>query len=87
MVDEGCFDPATVVTCPLPPGGATFHYSKTLHYTPPNVSDEPRRAFVLGFGVQRPPLSEPRDFYWQRQTETYAAAKREEAARRQQAEA
>ena len=37
-------DDAAAVACPLPAGGATFHHSRTLHYTAPNVTDRPRRA-------------------------------------------
>jgi len=81
-MDEGHFDLSTAVACPLPAGGATFHYSKTCHYTPPNLSEEPRRAFVLGFKVSQPPLDEPRDFHWQLETDTYAAKKREAARAR-----
>ena len=44
------------VACPLPPGGATFHGGYMLHYTPPNKSDIPRRALILGInapGIKR----------------------------------
>jgi Phytanoyl-CoA dioxygenase (PhyH) len=40
------FDAASAVPCPLPPGGATFHDCRTLHYTAPNTSQRPRRAFT-----------------------------------------
>ncbi len=33
----------------LPAGGALFHHCQTLHYTPPNQTDRPRRAFVIHF--------------------------------------
>jgi ectoine hydroxylase-related dioxygenase (phytanoyl-CoA dioxygenase family) len=52
------------LACPLPPGGATIHTNRTLHYAGPNQSDEPRRAYILMFGVPPSPRSEPRDFYW-----------------------
>lgn len=58
------------VACPLPAGGATLHHCKTLHYTGPNVSDGPRRAYILAFGVPPTPLNEPRDFYWLEQQRT-----------------
>jgi hypothetical protein len=58
------------VACELPAGGATIHSSKTLHYTGPNVSAGPRRAYILGFGVPPTPLDEPRDFYWLEQQRT-----------------
>lgn len=40
-------DPSRAVACPLSPGGATFHHSRTLHYTAPNTTDKPRRAYIL----------------------------------------
>lgn len=55
---------AGAVACPLPPGGATIHTSRTLHYTGPNRSDAPRRAYILGFGLPTKQRAEPRDFYW-----------------------
>lgn len=81
-VDDGLVDLSTAVACPLPPGGATFHLSRTLHYTGPNRSDVPRRAFILGFGLPMKPRETPRDFYWQRRTATTAARKREAARRK-----
>jgi ectoine hydroxylase-related dioxygenase (phytanoyl-CoA dioxygenase family) len=61
---------AKAVACPIPPGGATVHHCRTLHYTGPNRSDGPRRAYILGFGT--PPKSRPvaRDFYWLVQQQT-----------------
>ena len=50
--------------CPLPAGGATIHSSRTLHYTGPNLTEQPRRAYILAFGVLPRPRSEPRNFYW-----------------------
>jgi ectoine hydroxylase-related dioxygenase (phytanoyl-CoA dioxygenase family) len=51
--------------CELPAGGATVHDSRTLHYTGPNRTDRPRRAYILIFGNQPRERDEPRDFYWQ----------------------
>lgn len=53
------------VSCPLPAGGATLHLSRTLHYTGPNRSQEPRRALILNFGTPPVKRTKPRDFYWQ----------------------
>jgi ectoine hydroxylase-related dioxygenase (phytanoyl-CoA dioxygenase family) len=75
-LDEGYFDLSTSVACPLPAGGATFHGGRICHYAPPNTTEEPRRALVLAFRVTKPPLEPARDFYWQHQTDTYAAKKR-----------
>ena len=40
------FDLASAVACPLRAGGATIHDCRTLHYTAPNTSPRPRRAFT-----------------------------------------
>jgi len=43
-------DLASVVACPLPAGGATFHTDGTPHFTPENRSaDRPRRAYIMNF--------------------------------------
>jgi hypothetical protein len=39
------------VGCPMPAGGATFHVMRTMHYSGPNITAEPRRAFILKFAV------------------------------------
>lgn len=39
------------VPCPVPAGGCTIHGPKTMHYTGPNQSDQPRRAWILIFGL------------------------------------
>ena len=54
------------VACPLPPGGATVHLSRTLHYAGPNQTDEPRRALIMAFACPPKPLATPREFPWQR---------------------
>jgi len=43
---------AKPIACPLPVGSATIHLLKTLHYTGPNMSDEPRYAWVVQFGIR-----------------------------------
>jgi ectoine hydroxylase-related dioxygenase (phytanoyl-CoA dioxygenase family) len=75
-IDE--IDAVKAVACPLPPGGATFHGPRTLHYTPPNRSPIPRRAYILGFGTPAKKRAAPRDFYWNRIKKTA----REERAQR-----
>jgi hypothetical protein len=44
-------DARAAVACPLPAGGATIQHGKTLHYTGPNRTDKPRRAWILNFGA------------------------------------
>ncbi|HEY8455022.1 MAG TPA: phytanoyl-CoA dioxygenase family protein [Actinopolymorphaceae bacterium] len=63
---DGDVSSMPVTVCPLAPGDATVHGSRTLHYAGPNESDIPRRAYIMGF--TRPPRkrAQPRDFYWQR---------------------
>ena len=59
---------ANAVICPLSAGGATFHPSRTLHFTAPNNSDRPRRALIMMFGgpaKKREEIGlEPRRFPW-----------------------
>ena len=66
-----------VVHCPIPAGGATVHHCRTLHYAGPNSTDEPRRAYILGFGVASVPRETPRPNYWNESKQT----PREERAR------
>lgn len=45
-------DRSAIVACPLPPGGATVHLPKTLHYTGPNVTSGDRLAWIVQTGVR-----------------------------------
>lgn len=63
-------DASQAVACPLPPGGATFHLNRTLHYAGPNHSEIPRRAYMLGFGLPVQPRSTPRAFPWNDKKQT-----------------
>jgi ectoine hydroxylase-related dioxygenase (phytanoyl-CoA dioxygenase family) len=45
------FDKTKAVVCPLPAGGCTIHHTRTLHHSGPNISPNPRRAYILAFGV------------------------------------
>ncbi len=60
----------TAVSCPLPAGGATFHYNRTMHYAGANRSDIPRRAYILGYGMPNKRREKPLDFYWNRMKQT-----------------
>lgn len=44
-------DTSASVACPLAPGGCTIQHGKTLHYTGPNITDSPRRAWIINFGL------------------------------------
>lgn len=78
-VQEGVVDLSTAVACPLPPGGATFHLSRTLHYTAPNRSDVPRRALIMGGGLPARQRETPRQFPWKENRQT-ARQERADAA-------
>jgi ectoine hydroxylase-related dioxygenase (phytanoyl-CoA dioxygenase family) len=73
-------DASLAVACPLPPGGATFHHNRTAHYTGPNVSDIPRRAYILMGGLPSKPREVPLRFPWNEMKQT-ARQERAEASR------
>ena len=50
--------PETVVVVDVPAGGCMFHHCQTLHYTAPNRTDRPRRAFAIHY---MPPGTRDRD--------------------------
>jgi hypothetical protein len=52
--------------CELPTGGATIHDGRTMHYAGPNLSGQPRRALVFGFGLAPVLLDIPNHYPWQR---------------------
>lgn len=64
------------IACPLPAGGATFHGSRTWHYTGANRSDTDRRAYILSGGLPAKTRSEERRFPWNEIKQT-ARAERE----------
>lgn len=63
------------ISCPLPAGGATFHTSRTLHYTGANTSDIDRRAYILGGGLEAQPRDDGRRFIWNEIKQTARAAR------------
>ncbi len=52
------------VCCPIPAGGCTIHKSRTLHYTGPNRTENPRLAYIRGGGLPTTDRTEPRRFPW-----------------------
>jgi hypothetical protein len=58
------FERSSAVPCPLPAGGATFHHCRTLHYTAPNTSAQPRRAFTTIVHGPRTPRDAPVPRTW-----------------------
>lgn len=67
------------VTCPLQAGGTTIHHSRTLHHAGPNLSDGPRRAYALGFGVRSKNLTLRTNFLWNANRATARAKRADEA--------
>jgi ectoine hydroxylase-related dioxygenase (phytanoyl-CoA dioxygenase family) len=67
------------VACPLPVGGATFHLPRTAHYAPPNHTDEPRRAYIVGCSRPGKPL--PADAVPERPWQKAWATARQERAK------
>lgn len=57
-------DASRAVACPIPAGGATFHLSRTLHFTGENRTDQPRRAYIMMFGTPPVPYNGERRFPW-----------------------
>jgi len=57
-------DESTAVACPLPAGGATFHHSRTLHFTASNASGRDRRAYAIEFETEPTVRSTPADKPW-----------------------
>jgi hypothetical protein len=53
VMEAESVDTSAAVACPLPAGGATVHLPRTLHYTGPNLTDQPRLAWSLEFGPPR----------------------------------
>jgi hypothetical protein len=68
-------DVSSAIACPLPPGGATIHGSRTLHYTGPNQSDIPRRAYILGGGTEAKKRADERKFPWNEVKDTAREAR------------
>ena len=58
-------DPSLAVACPLSAGGATFHHCRTLHYAGPNLTDRPRRAYILVMSIPPAKRSTPAYRPWQ----------------------
>jgi ectoine hydroxylase-related dioxygenase (phytanoyl-CoA dioxygenase family) len=46
-------------------GGATVHHCRTIHGAYANRSDQPRLAYIFGFGLPARRLANPRPFPWQ----------------------
>jgi hypothetical protein len=58
------------VACPIPAGGCTLHAAYMLHYTGPNTSHVPRRAYTLVFAARPTNRDTPVDNHWMREKRT-----------------
>lgn len=67
---NGAFDDSAVVACPLPAGGCTIHHPATLHHAGPNISEVPRYAYIMVFGISPRLARELRAFRWLEERET-----------------
>lgn len=68
-------DLSKAVSVPLPAGGCTVHHNRTLHFAPGNVSDRPRRAWILGGGAPPVLRETPNDYFWQKMRSTAREAR------------
>jgi ectoine hydroxylase-related dioxygenase (phytanoyl-CoA dioxygenase family) len=76
------FDKSTAVACPLPAGGCTIHYPRTLHGTGPNVSNISRLAYVMVFDLPPKVTGKERSFPWREQKRTIAQVRKRRWMRR-----
>jgi ectoine hydroxylase-related dioxygenase (phytanoyl-CoA dioxygenase family) len=64
-------DLTNCVAVPMRAGDAVIHLSRTLHSAGVNTTDQPRRAYVLGFSVRaRPDRILTRDYPWNLEKQT-----------------
>lgn len=49
--------------CPI--GSVLLHHSYCMHYAGPNLTDQPRRAYIAVFAIPPQPLKKPFDLPWQ----------------------
>jgi hypothetical protein len=72
----GSFDKSAAVTYPLSVGACTIHHPGTLHCSGPNLSDEPRYAYIMVFATVPKPAAEPKAFPWLDRRETAPQARK-----------
>jgi Phytanoyl-CoA dioxygenase (PhyH) len=78
----GDFDESAAVVCPLPAGGCSIHLPGTLHSAGQNVSESPRLAYIMVFGIAPQPAKQPQIFPWLDLKETPAQARKRRWMRR-----
>ena len=57
-------NPTDAISCPLPAGGCTLHYERTLHGAGSNRSQAPRYAYVLIFQIPPDTAKTKKEFKW-----------------------
>jgi ectoine hydroxylase-related dioxygenase (phytanoyl-CoA dioxygenase family) len=72
-------DISKAVACPILAGGATIHHCRTVHYAGPNLSDIPRRAYILLFRLPTKKREVIRNFYWTATKQTAREERRKKA--------
>lgn len=73
-------DLTKAVSCPLPAGGCTVHSQRTLHYAPGNISEEPRRAWILMGSLAGKPREAPLSKPWLQSRQTAREERAKDAA-------
>lgn len=72
----GDFDADSAVYCPLQPGDAVIHAGRTLHSAGPNMTANPRLAYILVFAGPSRRAAAPRDHSWLKRPNETAARRR-----------
>lgn len=63
-VDQAETYDAQAFVCPVKAGGAALHHSYLLHAAGPNISDRPRRAYILVFSLPTTKRQQSLHFPW-----------------------
>ena len=79
-------DPSHAVACPTPVAGATFHHCRTLHYSGPNTTSIPRRAYILVLSAPPKKCDKPAYRPWQTEEQEALARLRSLARPREKKE-
>jgi hypothetical protein len=64
------FGEETAIDCPLGLGGVTVHHCRSVHGTAANTAGTTREALIVNFAAESRALATPRDFPWQRASES-----------------
>jgi ectoine hydroxylase-related dioxygenase (phytanoyl-CoA dioxygenase family) len=67
------------VSCPIRAGDCTVHNEMTIHGTGPNMTDEPRLAYALAFGVRMRRSRVTKDYPWNAVKQTLRAQRQQQS--------